>query len=458
MPEIALARLARDSGLSQQYYQGTVINVQRIQDALRAGERGNTWLYFTIVRDMVASFTHLQAEWAKRKNVIVGQPISLLPADAENADDVTAVNVIREALDGCDNWQEGVKHLLDATLYPMALAEKIWEPLGMADKQRFRFLRTYRLKQIAPVNPLLFCFEVPYRGGMPMGGDNPATTFNADDWENWLRIYRTMPDGAVNYAVKDVYEVDPAIHIIHRGGQISPTIPPNFGGAIRAILFWWLFATQDRDWWTLMMAKYGLPIPVGKVDGSNTQAVSTMRQALALGTQLGGIAIDRKASLEWSPSVGTDGSNAHKIFQDFAHSEVSKLVVGQVTSARPEKGGLAGGMAEQAEQVREDIRQSDMTNFAWTLEHQLFPQILEVNGYRPGRVRVSWGGLRPEQTAMLGKTAASFYQAGVRLADEGVDTLSEKTGMLWERVPDDLMQTGGDAATGNDDEKPNQKN
>ena len=439
---VATSRIARESGISQTYYQGTVLDVQRIQNALRAAERGNTWLLVTIIRDMVASFPHLQAEWAKRKNVIVGQPMSLLPDDPGNPDDVMAVKVIREAIYNCENWQMGVKHLLDATLYPLSLAEKIYEPLGMSDRRKYKFLRNYRLKQIAPVSPQLWSFEVPYRSGLFKNNGNAAAVFDPDEWEAWLRLYTTMPSGAIDYAVGDVYAPEKRYHIIHRGGgQLSPSIPPNFLGVIRGILFLWLFAIQDRDWWALMMSKFGMPMLVGKVDSSNTQALSQMRQALALATQLGGIAIDKKAALEAIQMAGVDGSNAHKIFQDWLECGVSKVVVGQVTSARPEKGGLAGGMAEQAEKVRDDIRIGDMTDFALTLKQQLFPQILEVNQYPPGNVNISWGGLSPDELKLLMQSVGQGYPAGVRLADEGIQTLNQRSGYQWERVPDNLMQS-----------------
>ena len=441
---VATSRMARDSGVSQTYYQATTLDVQRIQNALRAAERGNTWLLVTIIRDMVASFPHLQAEWAKRKNVIVGQPMSLLPDDPNNPDDIMAVNVIKEAIANCENWQTGVKHLLDATLYPLSLAEKIYEPISLSGKSRYKFLRNYRLKQIAPVIPQLWSFEVPYLGNLNASykGGNPDATFDADEWEAWLRIYKTEPSGAIDYRVGDVYAPSKNFHIIHRGaGQLSPSIPPNFLGMIRGILFLWLYAMQDRDWWALMMSKFGMPVLVGKVDSSNAQALSGMRQALAMATQLGGIAIDRKASLEAIQMAGVDGSNAHKIFQDWLNCEVSKVVVGQVTSARPEKGGLAGGMAEQAEKVRDDIRIGDMTDFAGTLKQQLFPQILEINGYGAGNVSVSWGGLSPDEMKLFGQSVGQLYPAGVRLSDRGIQTLNQRSGVEWERVPDNLMQS-----------------
>jgi hypothetical protein len=447
---IATERLSRESGMSQPYYQGTIVDVQRIQAALRAAERGQTWLLFTIIRDMIASDSHLNAEWQKRKMVICGQPMSLQPADSESADDVMAVNVIQEAIDHCRNWQEGLKHLLDATLYPCAVAEKIFSPVDLGDQKskRFKYLKRFMLKELAPVDYQMLCFQVPYQSLFKSGSTNPAAVFNADDWESWLRFYNTTPQGGINYGLSDVYSPNPDIHLIHHGILQSPTIPPNFGGLIRACLFWWLFKTQDRDWWTLMMSRFGIPIPVGKVNSSNKQSVSDMRNALALGVQIGGIVIDKNAELEWGMVAGTDGSNQHKIYQDFANAEISKVVLGQTTSATAPKGGLAGGMAEQSETVRSDIRMWDIINLKWTLENGLFPQILKWNGYR-GRVKIFWGGVRPGELQSIGRGLQAHYAAGIRPSDNGIKTLSEVGGIEFERVPDSVMSGGGDSRAQN---------
>lgn len=437
---IATSRIARDSGLAQQQYMATTLDVQRIQAAMRAAERGQTWLLFTIVRDMCASFPHLMSEWAKRKAVICGQPMTIFPEDSKSQDDIKAVGIVKEAIQNCRNWQQGLQHLLDATLYPIAAVEKIFQPIEQSEVGiRFKNLSRFYLKELAPVNHLLECYQIPYQSSF--GAKNPAAKFDPDQWESWLRFYATEPNGMVDWNASDVYAPDPNIHCIHRGCLYPPSIPPNFGGIIRAILFLYLLAVQDRDWWALMMAKYGMAIPVGKVDSNNQQTVNAMQANLALGVQLGGIVIDRKSMLEWSPPAGTDGSNSHKIFQDWLNGEISKLVVGQITSSRPEKGGLAAGMAEQAETVRDDIRTWDTGALSNTLETQLFPQIIQLNGGR-GRVKIFWGGVRPEQLKMIGASAQQFFAAGLRASDRGIVTINEKTGIEFERVPDELLKGG----------------
>ncbi len=446
---LATARRARMSGFGEPQNLSVTLDVQRIQNALRAAERGDTWLYFTIVRDMIAGYAHLQAEWAKRKMVIIGQPQSLLPHDKDDKDDQIACEVIQEMIDGCRNWYDGISHLLDATLYPLSVVEKIYEPVGLVGGSRRRWPVRFALKELAPVPYTLLCFKVPYLAS-GLGGRDGALRFDADQWENWLRFYETEPTGNVNWSTMKVYEPDAARHLIHRGNILSPSIPPNFGGHIRAILFWWFFATQDRDFWMLMMQKYGMPLIVGKVDAQQKDTVAAMQAAFALATQLGGLVIDKKAEVELQQTNMTDGSNSHKIFQDFANCEVSKLVVGQVLSASPKSTGLGSGMADQAEGVREDFRQWDTTKMANTLQSQLFEQYLTVNGYRGRPPKISWGGKRDDQAERFSKTLNQLAAGGYELTDEALPTASAKLGYGIQRRK--LVETTGAKPGGSNDD------
>jgi hypothetical protein len=439
---VAFHRVARESGLSQTQYLGQTVDVARINAAMRAAERGETWMLFTIFRDMIAGYTHLQAEWGKRRAVITGQPLHLLPVDPNDADDKQAVKVIGEAIDNCRNWHVGLSHLCDATLWPLAVAEKIYEPVGLADSGNFKYLKRMRLKEIAPVNYTLLCFKVPYQPGIG-GKHNGASLFDADAWENWLTFYKTEPDGRTLYSLSDVYTPDPNLHIIHRGNLLSPSIPPNFGGHLRALTFNWLMATMDRDAWGLMMAKYGMPIPVGKVDSSNKQAVADMQAAFATALRVGGMVIDKRGEVEWATMAGVDGSTAHKIFSEYFNAETSKLVVGQTLSSKPSPTGMGSGASEQAEHVRDDLRMYDNINLSDTLRHQLFDQILRVNGYR-GRCCAYWGGMSMADAKVFGQTMQQLGAGGYELTDEGIVYAGQRLGMGIQRriLPD--ANPGGD--------------
>ncbi len=427
-------RRARISGLGQPQYLRNTLDIQRIQNALRSAERGDTWILFTLFRDMYASNSHLQAEWGKRKCVITGQPESLIP-HSDSEDDKVACEVIRQMVDGCRNWFDGLNHLLDATLYPLAAAEKIVAPVGLAESSNYKYPMRLKLKEIAPIDPTLLCFKLPYVPGYT-SKDNPTGQFNPDDWEAWLRFYATNPQGMPQYSMAGLYAPNPDFHIIHRGNMLSPMIPPNFGGHMRAIMFWDLLATQDRDWWGLMMQKYGMPIPVMKVNTQQADTVAYAQQAMALCAQLGGLIVDSKAVVEWAQVSSTDSSGAHKMFSDYCNSEISKIVIGQTLSAKPEKTGMGSGAAGQSEEIREDIRAQDTMKLSDTLERQLFRWFLDINGYFKGHVpHISWGGMREGALATFTKSLGQAKQAGLRPTKVGLKTINERAGVEFEIDP-----------------------
>ena len=431
-PSIATKRQARISGLGQPQYLANTMDVQRIQNALRAAERGDTWMLFTIFRDMYASYGHLQAEWGKRKCVITGNPETLIPADPNNEDDIIACEVIKEMIDGCRNWFDALNHLLDATLYPLAAAEKIYEPVSSSDAARFKHPVRFKLKEIAPIDPTLLCFKLPYVPSFA-ATTNPQNQYNPDDWESWLRFYPTTTNGAVQFSMGDIYPPDPAVHIVHRGNMLSPMIPPNFGGHMRAIVFPWLLSTQGRDWFALLMQKYGMPIPVGKVNSSNKDAVAAMQEAFALCTQMGGIVIDSKADVAFGTVAATDSASAHKTFQEWLDSHVSRVVIGQSYSSNPKNTGLGSGAAQQSEEIREDMRQQDSIKLSDTLRRQLFEHYLAINGYRGKAPHIFWGGMRSGEAATFSKMLALTKAAGLKpTKDRGLSTVNRNLGIEFE--------------------------
>jgi Protein of unknown function (DUF935) len=428
-------RRARISGIAQPQYLGTQLDVSRIQNSLRAAERGDTWMLMTIFRDMISGYGHLQAEWAKRKLVITGQPESLIPY-SDSPEDMEACEVIRESIRNCRNWRTALKNLLDGTLYPLAAAEKIYEEITPSTAGKFKYLKRYFLKEIANIDPILHCYKIPYIPNVGDKGPNPATRFDADQWESWLRFYSTNPQGNIIYSTADVYSADPNIHIVFRGNMLSETIPPNFGGHLRAILFCWLLATQDRDWWALFMQKYGMPFVMAKADTQQRDTVEFLNQQIQLAVQIGGLVIDKRAQAELVQANCTDGSNSHKMFTEHWHSETSKIVIGQTLSSKPEKTGMGSGAANQSEEIREDIRQSDTMNLSDCLKNQLFTQILEVNGYDTSIYHAPscyWGGMRPQQAQVFGQTLNQLGAAGYELTDDGISTASHRLGYPIQR-------------------------
>lgn len=437
--KVEFAKRAASSGISEPPNFSQTLDVQRIQNAIRAAERGDTYLLFAIFRDMTLGYSHFQAEFKKRKSVITGQPYSLSPYNKGEKADEDACEIIRQMIDNCVNWRDGLTHLLDATLWPMSVAEKIYEDVSLSDMTRgkLKYPVQFLLKELAPVSYTALCFRIPYQPSFQ--GGSSALQFNANDWEAWLRLYEVSPSGMIQYGSNNVYKPDPNIHVVHRANGLSPVIPPNMGGVMRAILYWWLIAIQDRDWWALMMNKYGMPLMVGKADAAQVDTVEMLQQAFRLASQLGGLVVPKDAEVVLEQMSATDGSNAHKILSTFCNDEVSKLVLGQVLSSSPKSTGMGSGMAEQAEGVRNDLRVDDQTTLCDTLRKQVFQPYLEINGISGNAPMIYWGGMRPQDAKLVAQTQALLYQGGIRATKLGVESLSEQLGYELEQIPQEEM-------------------
>jgi phage gp29-like protein len=445
-PGVSLSKIARLSGWGMPMNLSTTLDVSRIQAALRTAERGDCWMLFTIYRDMEMGFTHFQSEFAKRKLTVVGQPHTLLPKKKGKKDDEIACEVIDEMIDNCDNWNQAMGDMLDATLWPVSVGEKIFSPVEPEDKTKYTHPVNFRLRELSPVDPVLYCYKIPYLAagfsGMTAPGFNAqppndsSINFNPDDWEAWLRFYTVNDNGYPNFSPTDTYKPDRRIHMVHRGTNLSKVVPDNYGGHMRAILFWWFLATQARDWWGRYMQKWGHPYVVAKVDTQQKDTVNFIVNALALSMEIGGLVIDKGAEAQLMQAASLNGSEGYKVFEDFCHDEVSKVVVGQTLSSSAKSTGLGSGVADLHGKVRDDYRQSDMRKLSDTLVKQLFNQYLEYNGYK-GRVKgIIWGGKDEKQVFQIAQSVSNFKDAGLQPTDRGIETINERTGIEFERAPE----------------------
>jgi len=459
--KIAMLKRGALSGWGEPYNMSTTLTTSLIQAAIRAAERGDTWQLFTIFRDMVAGYTHLQNEFAKRKLTVVGQPHSILPRTKGNKDDEIACKVINEMTEHCDNWDDALDNLLDATLWPVAVGEKLFAPVDRSELDEYEFPIRYRLRVISPVSPTLFCYKIPYlaagysgvyAGGLPtlpMGSNLFASagpelvSWNPNDWEPDLRFYEVFQNGYPNFSPADTYAPEQARHIIHRGTNLSKTIRDNFGGQLRAILFWWYFAITGRDWFGRYMQRWGHPFVVGKVDAQQKDTVDFMRNALSLAAEIGGLIIDKDAEAMLMQAASLNGAEGYKLFLDVCNDEVSKVVVGQTLSSSAKATGLGSGVARLHSDVRQDFRQSDMRKLSATLVKQLFRQYLRINGYRGHVKAIIWGGKDEQQAELLARTMKDFYTAGLEADDDGIETISERIGFTLRRAPMPMLAMGG---------------
>jgi phage gp29-like protein len=376
------------------------LDVNKVYQITQAAETGYTRDLFTLYRDLIISDSHTQGEIAKRKLAVMGDRWTIHPWDKQNPADKQAADNIEEMIHDTRTWKDACIHLLDATLYPVSICEKVYEPTGNG----------FRLKSLVPVPHFLLDFT-----------------------QGHLRISDVDPhSGSI---LSTSREPDPERYIIHRGHLL--TTPDNWGGPMRSILYWWLLGNMSRDWWARFLDRFGAPFLVGHYPSGDDKSRNVLRSAFSLASKLGGLVVTDKTKIEIQQAVsGLSGGNvAYEKFIEVCNREKSKLILGQTLSADSQPTGLGSGVANMQEGVRQDIRMWDASSLADTLRHQLFDQYLEINGIGATTPTITWGSISTAELKGKADLIASLKQAGLRPTDDEIGILSEEIGMSLERDP-----------------------
>lgn len=434
-----------------------------VQSALRQAESGDPTSLFRFYRDSLLGDDHISGEFDKRKLAVLGQPLTVLPEDKENADDIMAASACLRAQSDCENWADGLKALLNSALWPVSVVENIYRAAdprpvrykmpGENSRASKSFNLQYTLKRLEMVNPLLYCYRHAYLvGGVglgtstpiqqaqlgdinarstPDGGNVPWYAINLDDFEPFLRLWPIDDQGRIIYDASRASKLDPDRHIVHRGHLLTEQ-KDNWGGPFRSILPWWLLRILGRDWFARFMERYGSPFPVGKTNAEDEQAVALLREAFENSVKIGGLVIDENDSVELQEAAVQGGAEGHERFHNVCNNAISRRIVGQDLSASAKATGMGSGVADLQANVREDIRLFDQSSLGGTCEGQVFRNLLKFNGLK-GRVKVVWGGLSDEDAKTFADLLKTLNESGWEPTDEAIPTLQERFGIPVQR-------------------------
>lgn len=363
-----------------------------------AEQTGRTRELMSLYRDMLVSDGHAQAEFGKRKLAVINEPLIVMAFDKKIPVDQVAAKEVELAISECEDMVRGWSHALDSSLYPVSVVEKVFA-LTSAEK--------YRLRKLVPVPHTLLDFT-----------------------DGVLKVRDGMDPENISKAV----EPDPERYIIHRGNLL--TLPDQWGGPMRSVLFWWLLATCNRGWWSRFLEKYGAPFVVGKYDSQDDASRALLERAFSMAARLGGLVITKETEIELKEAASKDTGDAFGAFHDVCNREKSKIIIGQTLSSEARAMGLGGqGAAQSQEEVRSDIRRFDALSLAMTIRKNLFAQICRINRI-PGRVpQAQFGTLQNQaQADALAGIMQKLKGAGVEVDDSGLSNLSDVVGLPLRRA------------------------
>ena len=379
------------------------MDATNLHDILRSAEAGNTSDLFCLYRDIIAGHGHTQAEFTKRKLAVLSQDITdpggIQPYRAKDPADVAAAEYIKRIIGDIPAITEAVTHLLDSAIYPVSLVEKTWRPGSNG--------RRFDIAALTPVPYDLLDYTAGHmriRDIDPLG--NPLSTFHTPD---------------------------PARYIIHRGHLLT-SVPDTWGGPMRAVTFWWLFATMGRDWWARFTERFGSPFLVGRYEDSDDRARSELEVAFSAAQRLFGLVISRETEIEVHEVAASGHADAFEKFHSVANREISKIIVGQTLSAEGQNLGFGGGQASAQENVRDDYRAWDSQRLAVTLREQLFRPILDANGIPGNPPKISFGAQDETSLTDAAPFLTAITSAGLELTDDAIATLGSQTGYQLRRA------------------------
>jgi phage gp29-like protein len=361
---------------------------------LQEAEDGYLERLMALYRDIMVD-SHLQGEFNKRKLAVLKELPSISPADRDDPEALRAAAAVRAMWDGLKGKREALTHLLDSALYPVSLVRKQFRAVSGAGGLR------YRLEKLEPVpHHLLDC-----RDGC-------------------LKVRDVSADGRP----LDTYHAPSAAeYIIHRGHLLT-NFPDKWGGPMRAVVFWFLFKTMNREWWARFLDRFGSPFLVGKYDDGDDRSRSELATAFSQATRIFGLTIPAGSSVEMMQSASATAGDAFLAFAEHANAELSKLIVGQTMTTTASSNGMSGAQAEVHAAVRDDIAAFDAMALAETLRDDLFDQYLTINGNFAARPAVTFGGQAVADATATSALLTSLAGAGWEPGEEAREHLSRTAG------------------------------
>ncbi len=395
-----------------------IVDVDRAADIMRSAQEGHLEDLFALYRDIILTHSHLQGRFGDRKEAVIGDALSIQPMDKKQPADVVAAEVIQDQVLNLKGWEAAMLHLLDSTLYPVAVVEKVFRPAART--------LTVKVPGVLPSQPTPFVVPIRYELAELVPVPHELLDFRDGCLKLRVTDERGRPTGVTT-------EIDPARYIVHRAHTLST--PDSWGGPMRSLVFWWFLSVNDREWWGRFLDKYGMPFLVGKYEQADDESRSILERAFSLATKLGGLVVSRETDIEIKQASASDSGDAFEKLHRIANEEISKLILGQTLSSDAKGNGLSDGGATDQGEIRQDKRRFDARRLGATLKFQLFEQILRYNGLAGRAPMAVWGAVSIKEMTAYATWLQNLRQGGLRVADDGLEVLSELFGMPIERDP-----------------------
>lgn len=396
-PGIPTAHATMMSALHQRTSQLGNLDVDRVGGAIASAQQGNMTDLLALYRDIESADTTIQGAINTRKLAVVARGFSVFAAPNTGEAGEQVADLVDAMLRRSKSFIDACTWLLHGCIWPVSVCNLRWVP-GAGG------------------------FSHPEFRNVPL-----------EQWDyqtRTLRIKDVHEDGSL--ATTSHYP-DDKHYIVHRGHMLMA--PDLWGGPMRALVFWFLFATQTREWWARFLERFGSPFFVGRYDKNDEDSRMNLVQAFSEATRLFGIVATTETQVEIKEAGATQGASAaFQMFHECAKHEKLFLILGQTLSSSAQSTGLGSGVADLQGQVREDVKLWDAYKLQNTIRDAVIEPWMRMNGIQGPVPYVNFGGFDPAALVGIAKFLEALPKTGLELEDDSITVVSRYAGIALRRA------------------------
>jgi phage gp29-like protein len=383
------------------------MDVDIVQGVIAQAQNGDITPLLGIYRDIETSDPTIQSAISTRKLAVLARGYSVIAADNSGVAGEKAADEVKAMLDRSPSFVDACSWLLHGCIWPVSVVNKRWVPGGPGGG-----------------------FSHPEFRNVPLELLDYRT--------RCLRIRNVGDDGA---PLADSHTPDDHKYIVHRGHMLMA--PDTWGGPLRALVFWYLFSTQDREWWARFLERFGAPFLIGRYDKNDDDSRLNLMQAFSEATRLFGVVCTNETQIELKEAASaSNSSTAFKDFHEVAKDEKLLLILGQTLSGSAKSTGLGSGTATLQSKVRDDVKLWDAFKLSNTVKTSIIVPFMRANGIQGPAPSITFGGFDPEVLAAAGPFIEALAKAGLDVDDDGLSTISRHLGITLVRKPTQAPQPG----------------
>lgn len=161
----------------------------------------------------------------------------------------------------------------------------------------------------------------------------------------------------------------PFMYVVHEPLLLSG--PQILSGLAYTALFLWLVKSFDVSSWAAFVDRFGYPVRLGKYGKkASKDDIATLKRAVAaIGSDVGAVIPDSMIIDIVEAKTTAASAKVYQDLADWCDKQVSKLVLGQTSSADGTPGNM--GNEQGREEVRQDIIEADAVQLEKTINRDL---------------------------------------------------------------------------------------